>query len=235
MVVMEAPDIAAQGMQGTTKLLSTVLLALLFFSLSPAASYAQDAPCASAKGDAELQDCLRAQTRKLGREYDSVFSRLRKQLPKGHRDQLLLAQTRWGEYVEAYCAAVAALYEGGAMEPNVRVACRLHQLQVRIGELKEGYKRVQGATGLGGTEDVQVQLDRFYSDLLRGLDERDRSRLEIAQGYWRDYVEAHCSALADFHRAKGRDPAIIASTCRREHLQRRLEGLEADYAQIRRG
>ena len=46
------------------------------------------------------------------------------------------AQAKWVEYRDTHCAAVAAIYQGGSMQPMQRDACLVRLTEQRIAELK---------------------------------------------------------------------------------------------------
>jgi uncharacterized protein YecT (DUF1311 family) len=87
--------------------------------------------CAAAQNQMQLNRCW-------AREANNAAERLTAALKKlPARARMEESQTKWAAYRDAHCAAVAALYEGGSMQPMQRAACLVRLTDARIAELSQ--------------------------------------------------------------------------------------------------
>ena len=113
------------------------LQALILAALCAAGACAQASVkthCASARSQLEMNRCW-------AREADVANQRLAATLKSTLdktpvRAQTEQGQAKWVEYRDAHCAAVAAIYEGGSMQPMQRDSCVVRLTEQRIEELK---------------------------------------------------------------------------------------------------
>ena len=91
-------------------------------------------PCSTATSQAQLNRCWANQADKAERRLSAALdSALAKTTVRSTAET---AQEKWKEYRDAECTAVAALYEGGSMQPMQHSACLVHLTNERIAELK---------------------------------------------------------------------------------------------------
>ena len=91
-------------------------------------------PCSAASSQAQLNRCWANQADKAERRLNAALDAALAKTTV--RSSVETAQEKWKEYRDAEFAAVAALYEGGSMEPMQHSACLVHLTNERIAELK---------------------------------------------------------------------------------------------------
>jgi uncharacterized protein YecT (DUF1311 family) len=90
--------------------------------------------CTKARSQMELNRCW---VREADNANQRLAAALKSTLEKtAVRVQTEQAQAKWLDYRDAQCAAVAAIYEGGSMQPMQRAACLVRLTDQRIAELK---------------------------------------------------------------------------------------------------
>lgn len=107
--------------------------AALLLSLSAPAWSGQ---CDAVTGNDELITCLDGEYRKIDKELNQVYGKLRGRLDAAGRELLKKAQTRWIGFRDADCEFIAAADKGGLdYQPNY-IGCQMERTRQRIGELK---------------------------------------------------------------------------------------------------
>ena len=104
-----------------------------FFAITCHAQAARKGYCATARTQMELNRCWAREADNAGRRLGATLSATLDKVAV--RDKIEQAQTKWIEYRDAHCAAVAALYEGGSMQPMQRASCVVRLTDQRIADL----------------------------------------------------------------------------------------------------
>lgn len=104
-----------------------------------AVAAAPEDPCKGARTQAELTRCWSrvaelAESRLMARQTDAV-ARLRQKDAGAAAALLEQAQTKWEQYRDAQCAAVARLYEGGSSASMQTSSCRARVADQRKADL----------------------------------------------------------------------------------------------------
>lgn len=109
----------------------------LLMTLGAASAWAQpgeNSHCATARSQLELNRCWAHEADIVRQRLAATLKATLDETPV--RAQTEQAQAKWVEYRDAHCAAVAAIYEGGSMQPMQRDACLVRLSEQRILELK---------------------------------------------------------------------------------------------------
>jgi uncharacterized protein YecT (DUF1311 family) len=116
------------------RILSALLISAAFLATPCIAQKNTHGPCSAATSQAQLNRCWANQADKAAQRLNAALDAALAKTTA--RDPVQAAQEKWKEYRDAECDAVAALYEGGSMQPMQRSACIVHLTNERIAELK---------------------------------------------------------------------------------------------------
>lgn len=110
------------------------LQVFILATLCAATACAQANHCATAHYQLELNRCWAHEADMAGQRLAATLKSTLDKTPV--RAQTEQAQAKWVEYRDAHCAAIAAIYKGGSMQPMQRDACFVRLTEQRIAELK---------------------------------------------------------------------------------------------------
>src|ERR1700676_507830 len=111
--------------------------AFLVATLCAAAACAQASEkshCAAARSQLELNRCWAHEADMAAQRLAATLKSTLDKTPV--RAQTGQAQAKWVDYRDTHCAAVAAISQGGSMQPMQRDACLVRLTEQRIAELK---------------------------------------------------------------------------------------------------
>jgi uncharacterized protein YecT (DUF1311 family) len=114
-----------------------VLQAFILAALCAAGARAQSnvkTHCASARSQLEMNRCWAHEADVADQRLATTLKSTLDKTPV--RAQTEQGQAKWVEYRDAHCAAVAAIYQGGSMQPMQRYSCVVRLTEQRIEELK---------------------------------------------------------------------------------------------------
>src|ERR1700688_3869917 len=100
--------------------LQVFILAILC-AATACAQASEKGHCATARSQLELNRCWAHEADIAGQRLAAMLKSTLDKTPV--RAQTEQAQAKWVEYRDAHCAAIAAIYEGGSMQPMQRDAC----------------------------------------------------------------------------------------------------------------
>lgn len=116
------------------KQLFFLFVAAILCTAPTCAQSGRKAYCATARTQLQLNRCWAREAESSGKRLAAAIGKLLKDTPV--RGKVETAQTKWAEYRDAQCDAVAAIYEGGSMQPMQRASCVVHLTDQRIAELE---------------------------------------------------------------------------------------------------
>ncbi len=130
-------------MKSITKFLKistgTALLSLGLFASAPA--LADD--CEYAMTQADMNQCMSAQTASADRQLNSTYQRLQGMLNKSEKNQLKLAERAWIAHRDQSCKFANRKYVGGSSYAMSLSGCILKETKQRTGELQDEIDSIQ--------------------------------------------------------------------------------------------
>ncbi|HYC56899.1 MAG TPA: lysozyme inhibitor LprI family protein [Candidatus Binatia bacterium] len=103
------------------------------------ASAALHTPAAAEQSQQALRQTADTEFRKVGAELNELYGAVLARLDATEATLLRAAQRAWLGYRDANCEAETGQYEGGSMQPMVRLGCLTHQSRQRMEELHRIY------------------------------------------------------------------------------------------------
>jgi uncharacterized protein YecT (DUF1311 family) len=98
-----------------------------------------DTVCNAANTQIEINQCYGDAYQKADKDLNRLYSRVTKKQNAAGLARLQLAQRAWLKYRDAHCAAAAAIYRGGSIQPSIRAGCLSRITRTRIDELQHVY------------------------------------------------------------------------------------------------
>ena len=105
----------------------------------PAVAGAQEAACAAANTQAEINQCVSASYQKVDKQLNDLYASVMKKLTPAAQAKLGTVQRLWIRYRNENCDAAAAAYEGGSIQASVKLGCLDRNTRARINELQHVY------------------------------------------------------------------------------------------------
>lgn len=125
----------SKRMKTTTRTL--VLLLLLAPSAAPAREQTEEDPCApEAQRSSQLMACAEREFKQASAELTRARAGLYADLEPPSRVKMRVTERAWLKYRQANCDAEASIYEGGTIQPLIRLRCMVRVTRERTAELK---------------------------------------------------------------------------------------------------
>ena len=125
-------------------LVTTVVITLILFPAGARAQTAED-PCdPEAQRSTQLMACAGRKFKEAASELKRVRAELYEDLEPRSRVKLRTAERLWLGYRRSNCDTEASIYEGGTIQPLIRLRCMTRVTQERAGELKAQMQTLLG-------------------------------------------------------------------------------------------
>ena len=124
-----------------------VTAAVITLLLVPAAARPQsrEDPCdPDAQRSPQLMDCAERKFKEAAAELKRARAELYEDLEPRSRSKLRAAERLWLGYRKSNCDAEASIYEGGTIQPLIRLQCMARVTLERAGELRAQTRTLHG-------------------------------------------------------------------------------------------